>query len=694
MRTTFNESVNQKNLNILLDLTKDQLQDLLEGYDVNGKEWETKHIYEGLKNLKSSSGVITQKYKHAKNFENGRLYVKRFGLQSLPRKVRGFLSEGTAYKDYDLVNCHYSIISNLCDKHNIECLYVKQYVDNRKKVLADNNLRKKSMITFCYMDKPITYDNQYLKALKIELENIKEKLINIYHNYIDDFTNKKNPISSQFSQILQHFESEIISSVIDTFKLDDCVLMFDGFQTKTELDIGKLYELTGYKWDTKPFETLEIDDDLLSDYERVKKEFELNNFISLEPLSRYTRINENYDYVLQSKQDFEDRSQIYEIQGERGPVSILARWMKDPNKRHYHSTVFNPDPNFKNDYEYNLFKKFKMETYKQNKPHIITEFKTLIKSLTGGCEKSEEYLMCYLAHLVQKPHINPEVCVVLKGNQGCGKDTLTNIIEKMMGRENNYLQKISDLERVTGNFTECLDRKLVVQINEMDGKDGCKFNNKIKDMITTEDNIINKKYAPIQKQKNYIRWFIYSNNLTPVVIEQTDRRFFVCETDDTLRGNVKFWNRFNGELLYDDDYISSIYQFLKLKNITNWNPRLIPMNSTKKYMKRNNTNPLHKFLKYEYDTIEFKKHTIKKIEYDMIILADLFDMYQDYEEYNGQSMKDFKKWITSLKGVEEKRPKFKGQTKIDSRTWLGIRKELLDQSLDILVDDVDVDIID
>ncbi len=118
------------------------------------------------------------------------------------------------------------------------------------------------------------------------------------------------------------------------------------------------------------------------------------------------------------------------------------------------------------------------------------------------------------------------------------------------------------------------------------------------------------------------------------------------------------------------------------------------MNSTKKYMKRNNTNPLHKFLKNEYESIRFKKHTIKKVEYDMIILADLFDMYQDYEEYNGQSIKDFKKWITALKGVEEKRPKFKGESKIDSRTWLGIRKEELDKSLNILVDDVEVDIVD
>ena len=692
----FTEYINFTNVQKLLN---SNIEDIIENSAKceTNKPWETKYIVNGLKKMKTINII---KYRFGKNYENGRQYSTKLSLQGCPSNIRGFITQGTGYRDYDMFNAYFAILVKLCSENNIPCLYIKQYLNNREQILKENKLSKRFVLAFLHQDKPKTYDKPFLIGLDNELKIIKPQLISIFLDKISQFDNKKNPISSQMSQILNCFENEALMKVVTTYKLKDAVLIYDGFMTRTELPVESLEELTGYKWVTKDFPPLDIDDLEEDDEYTIQKGLmEENNFVSLEPFTRYSRINENYDYVIQTKQDFEDRNAIYQIINDNNQiVPIMKKWLEDPNKRTYDKTVFDPDPNFNNKRFFNLFKPFDIVNYisedgaQAHEQCNIDDFHTLIHNLSGGSQEpaNEEYLLNWLAHLFQKPHINPQTCVVLKGKQGNGKDSLTKTINLLFGEKNNYLTKVSDIDRVVGNFTETLDKKLVVQLNEMEGKDGVKFQNRLKDLITTEYNLINRKYQSLQTQVNYIRWIIFSNTITPVVVELSDRRFFICETDDANMGNHEFWNRYYCNL-DNKNFLRSIYDYLMERDITRFNPKCIPKNNDKVHLQLANINPIHKFLKDEWNELfgddgnpngstELKR--IKQIDYYCIKPSKLYWSYQDYEDARDESEKIFKKIVLNLKGVSLKR--ISGY----SVNLFAIRKDLLVKDLNLLVPDI------
>lgn len=640
------------------------------------KPWSSKYISKGLKNMKKEN-IIT--YKYGKEYSSGRMYCVTFGLQACPSSVRGYLTEGTGYKDYDIKNAHYSILLNLCNNANINSKYVKQYVENREGVLSKYNLSKKLLLTFLNLDNPNNYDNEFLILLGNELKSIKQQIISLHFNKISKTDNKKNPISSQVSQILGYFENETLMKIVKTYKLTDAVLIFDGFMTRTELPLESLKELTGYDYVTKPFEPIDMTS--LDEYSNQKIEMEQNNFISLEPFTRWSRINDKYDYVQQSKTDFEDRNAIYQyINSNDQLMPIMSRWLADPSKRTFDTTAFNPDPNFDNPRIYNLFKPFVVHSFEKNLVEI-DDFKSLMKNLAGGVPENEEYLLNYISHLFQYPHQNPQTCLVLKGKQGNGKDTLTEIINKLMGYNNNYLTKIADINKVVGNFTDCLDKKLVIQLNEMSGNDGVKFQNRLKDLITSENNLVRKLYQNTQTQTNYIRWIIFSNTITPVVVEITDRRFFICETGDDNLGNTVYWNRIYNHLK-NEDYLYSIHNFLMERDIELFNPKVIPKNDDKINLQYANINPIYKFIKETFDTQKWIIKTIKGMEFHLIKSSDLYWEYQDSEDFRDEKEKLFRKIILNLKGVSQKR--VKGY----SVNMIAIDKQLLFRDLSLLVPEI------
>ena len=687
MRQT--EYINKENLEKLLSIDIKEL--LLEaGKSKDNETWSYTHISKGIKSLKSVNSV---KYKFGKNYKHGRQYSIKISLQSIPNSFRGYLTEGTGYKDYDMVNCSFNILKKLCNVNNIPCLYITEYTEKREEILRRENLTKQFMITFLLSDKPKLYNKDYLTNFYNELNAIKDKLVSIYLDKINDFDNKKNPISSQLCQIIHYYENEILTTVINSYKLKDAVLIFDGFMSRKDISTEELKAVSGgYDWVIKPFEELDIEDEIEDEYKIQKHLMEENNFISLEPFQRWSRINLNYDYEPQSKIDFEDKNAIFNYIDQKGEtIPIMKKWMTDSTRRTYHQTVFNPDPDFNNVNIFNLFKPFDIIKYIKIYPKpdkCIQNFKDLVYNLSGRNEENNKYLTGWLAHTFQKPHINPQTCVVLKGKQGNGKDTLTNIMEKLFGTRNEYLKKISDINHITGTFNECLDQKLMVQINEMSGKDGVAFNNRIKDLITTEYNLINKKYKNLQVQVNYIRWLIYSNNISPIVVEATCRRFVIFQTEDDNLGNRDYFGKIYNDIK-DKEWLLCVYKYLIQYDLTEFNPDIIPQNKDKISLMRNNINPIHNFMKQEFDKIKFVDIKITGKDYKCILPFDLFEEYESFENYRNYDKAYFYKVIKDLKGSYEKRVKLPSTNKLTSKNWFAFDEVKLMKDLNYLVKDLE-----
>ena len=681
----YTEYYNKDNLQKLQNLDKSTLESIIKSD--TSQDWEISYIIRNLKKMKPINRVS---YKYANGIDFGRKYSKTLSLQMLPKEIRGYLLEDTGYIDYDMKNAHFTIINRLCKKHNIPNNYIKEYVKDREATLKKLNSTKHKMCIMLYIDNPECYGNKYLEAFTKELADIKTQLINHYNDKINEYTKeKKNKQSSKFSSIIGYFENELLMMVVDNYKLKDCGLIYDGFVSREKIDLEDLKKITKMEWDIKPFQTLTIENET-DEYTEAKNEMEKNNFIVNEPYQRFSRINENAPYEVQTKVNFEDRNKIYAHTNQMGMyVPIMAAWMMDKNKRTYDYCDFNPDPNFEDDRTYNTFKPFKVHKMETENIKDISVFLDILLNICGNKQENYDYLCNHLAQLFQQPHINPNVCVVIKGTQGSGKDTLTTIINKIFGMRNNYLIKLEGLTAATGNFNEVLSDKIVVQFNEVSGKDGYKFQDWLKDSITKETNVINKKFHSITFQTNYIRYFVFSNNNVPVMIEQTDRRYFVVETTNKYVGNHDFWGNFYNELICDDDYIYSIYKHFMEMDISNFKPQKIPMTYEKSLMKKRTINPIHVFLQNQDFNNDWLDHSIRKKKYKVIQCRELYDFYlSDCEGIPSKSSK-FTNDLEAVNGVYVKRIKVDGRT--TGCYWFCIIEKELKEHLSVVckLDDVE-----
>ena len=647
------EKYNQKNIKLLLNLNDETLEEIINDGDrcKTGSEWYVDYVRKCLKHMSRNVGGSKVVYKFGDKCIDGRQYAKPFGLQNLPKNIRNLLTEDMGIFDYDIKNAHFQILYNLCVKHNISCPMLKSIVDDRDEFLKSVGLNKLQLLVFLNMDKPYTNNNTILKELNTELDSIKQSITLLYPQEIENKKKNKNIISSKLNKVLCIFENEAIMKVITHYNIKNASLIFDGLMTSIELNLDDLKNLTNLTWSIKEPEIIDINDFLIeNEYDINKKLFEENNFITLHPLQYYSRISPKHDYFPISYDDFNKRSMIYNYNDRK---SFMKELLEDPNKRTYDTAVFNPDPSTVLEREFNLFKPFAYNIVDDTADEDIQFFIDIVNNCAGNEIDSFDYLMNYIAHIFQFPAENPQTCIVIKGLQGCGKDTLTYIIELLFGVKNNYLIKIADMDTIMGSFNEVLDKKLVVQINEMDGREGSKFNNRIKDLITTEYNVINRKYQSVQTQRNYIRWFIFSNNLTPVVVEHSCRRFVIFNSGSKHRADRNYWNGVYTNLK-NPKVLNTIYKYLMNRDLSDYNPKILVETKAKECMKLFTGCPTYKYLKIDLLSQQLPKRVIKKVEYSYITCSLLWKKFQKTDYYKEAPIKstNFRRLVVNVDGIK------------------------------------------
>jgi hypothetical protein len=96
---------------------------------------KTIRLYLAQANNTIKQGHIIQRYAQS---ASGRLYGEGNHLQNAPRPVRQCALHGLY--DYDIENCHYSILAQMAHKHGYVCTAINHYLSNKKQVrqkLAD-----------------------------------------------------------------------------------------------------------------------------------------------------------------------------------------------------------------------------------------------------------------------------------------------------------------------------------------------------------------------------------------------------------------------------------------------------------------------------------------------------------------------------------------------------------------------------
>ncbi|KAA6367969.1 MAG: hypothetical protein EZS28_036503, partial [Streblomastix strix] len=173
-----------------------------------------------------------------------------------------------------------------------------------------------------------------------------------------------------------------------------------------------------------------------------------------------------------------------------------------------------------------------------------------------------------------------ETAIILKGLQGIGKNVFTNVLCELLA---GYSSKnITDIDDFVGKFNTAIENKMLAIANEMKNFGESRMSNMdaLKSIITESSFEINEKYVPKHEVENVVNIMIVTNNIYPLKIENSDRRYVVCECSSVHRGDLAYFTNLCNS--FDDDFYNNLFTFFMTRDISQFNPRNIPMTQAKK----------------------------------------------------------------------------------------------------------------
>jgi len=743
----YKEMIDVENAKYLLSLNDFQWGDLLNASDKdswNGETiWSNMEVY--IKQLKKwlkvaikdmeIKGYINTEYKYSSTLQDcGRIYVKGFGVQRLTKELRGFLIADHSV-DIDIKNCHpvmlKGVLKNYFDEIDIkkDFPFLRDYIKHRNKWLTEYGCTKVDILKAMNSGWKYKTTNKYLLQLDLEFKKAQALIFNALETKTElpktilarKQQMKQNKHGKYLNVVLTYYENQVLQSILKMDKVKDYVHtpMFDGFTMK-KLEQEKIDEILeiinehtyplGVKWVTKDHDLSVVKDEGVEilpppkTYDEVKEEFEVDHFIIENPLmfGRLYQLDGEDKYQFYNKEKFRDLVkpvQFADLTSENpnAKVEFFTHWLEDPNRLSYKEVKFLP--RFEHNVEiFNSFKGFTFENEKKvfdEDPECVTLFKDHLSHLTNHDQPSIDYLMNYIAHLLQKPWELPKTAIILKSKQGHGKDTLIDMIQKMIGKQ--HIFRTAEIDDIFGAYNIGIRDKLVLQLNEVDGKDGFSKKEKIKNMITEGHTQIREKYVSQYDQTNYLRIFFLSNNLNPIEITHDDRRFCVFKAHHK-KPSRNYFESLHG-MIQNDTEMSILFNYLMSLDISKYSPdQDRPKTDAYNTMKEHNQNPIYKFLfdnfiKDQWRTNFESEECKKRKDKDEIFCksSSLFQYYKDFLscENLGYIVPTYKivKTVLADIGIHKKQKKINGI----NNDWYVINIEDLKDQLESydLEDDVE-----
>ena len=449
--------------------------------------------------------------------------------------------------------------------------FVKEYIDeiqSNTNIIVANDLRFKNIVAS-------------VKSLKIK--EAKDKFKKKFD--IEKFKLKNGCV---LSVILQEYETLIVEKAMDFVKTQKCVVTsynYDGFQIKKVPDITKVVEdlnthiasltfdfganfpkgcFQNIKFIVKPFkDPLDVKVVVLDsvDYS-IKEMIKTQNYkLQKEYFERFhCKIENPYCYIRDDTNGIlfikpKDLHSIYrnvttktknnDNQKEKGDKfwGFIHGWEGDENMRTYYNYNYYPNPDVCPVNCYNLWKPFPILKTELNPNADTSKIHSFINTLLGDCA---EYVLNWLGHVVQYPARKTEVCLLLYGDQGCGKSTIGEyLLRKIIGLDKMIITSKAD--KMFGKFVNS-QGKLLAVLNECSGKDTFNICDILKDAITMTTTEQEKKGVDAVAVTDYTNFIFTTNNINSVKIEEGDRRFMPIEINSILKNNVSYFKALYADL--------------------------------------------------------------------------------------------------------------------------------------------------
>jgi hypothetical protein len=531
----------------------------------------------------------------------------------------------------------------------------------------------------------VRFKNIVASVKSLKIKEAKEKYKKKFD--IEKFKLKNGAV---LSVILQEYETLIIEKAMSFVESQKCIVTsynYDGFQIRKVANIDKVvsdlndhiagiefnkFKFENIKFIVKPFkDALDVKVVVLTsinydikqmtrttNYKKQKEYFERFH-AKIETPFCYLRHDENGTMFIKPK----DLGSIYKsiitaTTIRDNPLVKSAKffgfidgWSCDENQRTYYTYNYYPDDSLCPKNIYNLWQPFPILKTPLDPEADTSKIYTFIETLLGECA---EYVLNWLAHIVQKPARKTEVCILLYGAQGCGKSTIGEyMLRKIIGLDKMIITSKAD--KMFGRFVNS-QGKLLAVLNECSGKDTFNICDILKDAISMTTTEQEKKGVDAVSVTDYTNFIFTTNNINSVKIEEGDRRFMPIEINNVLKNNVAYFKKLYADL-DNDKIMRKFYEELMNRDLSDFAPSRDRVETElMRDMKNMNRNCIKQFITYWKEKVMTNMTpdgNFMEKKMNGVALYECFNHFWIIEGRKAESKPTLTKFGTELKQFKE-----------------------------------------
>lgn len=276
---------------------------------------------------------------------------------------------------------------------------------------------------------------------------------------------------------------------------------------------------------------------------------------------------------------FEDLRRLYlnrrvvvgcDNEGKAAIKSIANVWLSHADRRQFvGGVIFDPSGQRVPPNTLNLWQGFAVQprqgSWARLQDHIL-------QVICDGNGEHYEFLVGWMARLVQKPAEQGEVAVVLRGGEGTGKGTLAKALLHVLGQHG---LAISNSKHLTGNFNGHLRDTVLLFADEAFFAGDRAHVGILKALITEPFLTIEAKYQNAVQMPNFVHLMMASNEDWVVPAALDARRFFVLEVSAARANDHSYFAAIRDEMC-SGGYEGMLNDLLS-HDLTNYNPRRVPV---------------------------------------------------------------------------------------------------------------------
>lgn len=290
-------------------------------------------------------------------------------------------------------------------------------------------------------------------------------------------------------------------------------------------------------------------------------------------------------------------------------LPFLEKWLNDPQRRQYDTLDFMPPLLVCPSDTYNTFRGLAGEKLPPVPDDFQVDLEPIMTLLHDPCDRQDaprEYVLSWLAHMVQQPGVLPRTGVIFQSKEGRGKNMLFGTLfgEKIIGR--SLYKSSAKVDDFFGRFANGFVHKILCNFNQTSSKDTSKIMGAVKETITEPVLSYEKKGADVVEIRNCARQLWFSNEDIPIKLSHDDRRWIAIQASESMPETdtaehfayfqrVKNW-------IDDDRNVKAFFDFLNTRDISEWKPDLRPRTSFYTDLQQSNLSPLERWLVGQVET--------------------------------------------------------------------------------------------